>query len=37
MKLDLARWPALQAYLERVSQRAAVAATLAAEREARKT
>ena len=37
VKLDLSRWPALQAYLERVSQRAAVAATLAAEREARKT
>lgn len=37
VKLDLARWPALQAYLERVSQRPAVAATLAAEREARKS
>ena len=34
--LDLSRWPALQAYIERVSQRPAVAATLAAEREAKK-
>ncbi|WP_018913479.1 glutathione transferase GstA [Thiomonas sp. FB-6] len=37
VKLDLSRWPALQAYLERVAQRPAVAATLAAEREARKS
>lgn len=35
--IDLARWPALQAYSERVAQRPAVAATLAAEREARKS
>ncbi len=34
--LDLAPWPVLQAYIERVSQRPAVAATLAAEREAKK-
>ncbi len=34
--MDLAPWPALQAYLQRVSQRPAVAATLAAERSAKK-
>ncbi len=34
--IDLARWPLLQAYMQRVSQRPAVAATLQAERDAKK-
>ncbi len=35
--MDLAAWPALQAYVQRVSQRPAVAATLQAERDAKKS
>ncbi len=34
--IDLGRWPLLQAYMQRVSQRPAVAATLQAERDAKK-